>query len=412
MNYSNRVSAMQASPIRKLVPFAQAAKDKGIKVYHLNIGQPDIKTPKGFFDAVKNFDSEVLEYATSEGIPELLEALQNYYKTYDMNFEKDELLVTNGGSEALLFTMMAVCDPGDNLLVPEPFYTNYNGFGQSVNVEVNAVTTKAENGFHLPSKEEILSKVDDKTKAIILSNPGNPTGAIYTKEELNILAEIAKEKNIPICQDTGMAVFFVEIGQEVLIEGDTLTDAINEGVRQGYEEGYLRKSVVSPINRVNTKDNTPAVIHYDMVKGDKIKIEFAAKGFGSENMSKMKMLKPSDGLEGIKKFIIDTVSEAGPNPCPPMVIGVGIGGTVDKCAQIAKKALFRELGEFNKDENIAKLESELLTAINKLGIGPQGLGGTTTALGLNIETFPTHIAGLPVVVNINCHASRHKKVVI
>lgn len=232
---------------------------------------------------------------------------------------------------------------------------------------------------------------------------------------MNILvenAEIAKEKNIPICQDTGMAVFFVEIGQEVLIEGDTLTDAINEGVRQGYEEGYLRKSVVSPINRINTKDNTPAVIHYDMVKGDKIKIEFAAKGFGSENMSKMKMLKPSDGLEGIKKFIIDTVSEAGPNPCPPMVIGVGIGGTVDKCAQIAKKALFRELGEFNKDENIAKLESELLTAINKLGIGPQGLGGTTTALGLNIETFPTHIAGLPVVVNINCHASRHKKVVI
>ncbi|UDN62811.1 fumarate hydratase [Clostridioides sp. ES-W-0016-02] len=235
------------------------------------------------------------------------------------------------------------------------------------------------------------------------------------KNILNILvenAEIAKEKNIPICQDTGMAVFFVEIGQEVLVEGDTITDAINEGVRQGYEEGYLRKSVVSPISRINTKDNTPAIIHYEMVKGDEIKIEFAAKGFGSENMSKMKMLKPSDGLEGIKKFIIDTVSEAGPNPCPPMVIGVGIGGTVDKCAQIAKKALFRELGEFNEDENIAKLESELLASINKLGIGPQGLGGTTTALGLNIETFPTHIAGIPVVVNINCHASRHKKVVI
>ncbi|MCC0656841.1 fumarate hydratase [Clostridioides sp. ES-S-0123-01] len=235
------------------------------------------------------------------------------------------------------------------------------------------------------------------------------------KNILNILvenAEIAKEKNIPICQDTGMAVFFVEVGQEVLVEGDTITDAINEGVRQGYEEGYLRKSVVSPISRINTKDNTPAIIHYEMVKGDEIKIEFAAKGFGSENMSKMKMLKPSDGLEGIKKFIIDTVSEAGPNPCPPMVIGVGIGGTVDKCAQIAKKALFRELGEFNEDENIAKLESELLASINKLGIGPQGLGGTTTALGLNIETFPTHIAGLPVVVNINCHASRHKKVVI
>lgn len=254
--------------------------------------------------------------------------------------------------------------------------------------------------------EDVLSCIKEKAKS---------EKSEVGKNILNILvenAEIAKEKNIPICQDTGMAVFFVEIGQEVLIEGDTLTDAINEGVRQGYEEGYLRKSVVSPINRVNTKDNTPAVIHYDLVKGDKIKIEFAAKGFGSENMSKMKMLKPSDGLEGIKKFIIDTVSEAGPNPCPPMVIGVGIGGTVDKCAQIAKKALFRELGEFNKDENIAKLESELLTAINKLGIGPQGLGGTTTALGLNIETFPTHIAGLPVVVNINCHASRHKKVVI
>ncbi|NMS90815.1 fumarate hydratase [Clostridioides difficile] len=254
--------------------------------------------------------------------------------------------------------------------------------------------------------EDVLSCIKEKAKS---------EKSEVGKNILNILVEnakIAKEKNIPICQDTGMAVFFVELGQDVVIEGDTLTDAINEGVRQGYEEGYLRKSVVSPISRVNTKDNTPAIIHYDMVKGDKVKIEFAAKGFGSENMSKMKMLKPSDGLEGIKKFIIDTVSEAGPNPCPPMVIGVGIGGTVDKCAQIAKKALFRELGEFNKDENIAKLESELLASINKLGIGPQGLGGTTTALGLNIETFPTHIAGLPVVVNINCHASRHKKVVI
>lgn len=254
--------------------------------------------------------------------------------------------------------------------------------------------------------DDVLSCIKEKSKT---------EKSEVGKNILNILvenAEIAKKKNIPICQDTGMAVFFVEIGQEVLVQGDTITDAINEGVRQGYEEGYLRKSVVSPISRINTKDNTPAIVHYEMVKGDEIKIEFAAKGFGSENMSKMKMLKPSDGLEGIKKFIIDTVSEAGPNPCPPMVIGVGIGGTVDKCAQIAKKALFRELGEFNEDENIAKLESELLASINKLGIGPQGLGGTTTALGLNIETFPTHIAGLPVVVNINCHASRHKKVVI
>lgn len=201
MKYSNRVSSMQASPIRKLVPIAQEAKDKGIKVYHLNIGQPDIKTPKGFFDAVKNFDSEVLEYAVSQGIPELISALQDYYKTYDMHFEKDELLVTNGGSEALLFTMMAICDPGDNILVPEPFYTNYNGFGQSVNIEVNPITTKAENGFHLPSKEEIVSRINDKTRAILLSNPGNPTGAIYTTEELHMIAEIAKENGLWIVSD-------------------------------------------------------------------------------------------------------------------------------------------------------------------------------------------------------------------
>ena len=201
MKYSERVTAMQASPIRKLVPYALEAKSRGIKVYHLNIGQPDIKTPKGFFDAVKNFDSTVLEYAVSNGIPELISALQDYYATYDMHYEKDELLITNGGSEALLFTMMATCDPGDNLLVPEPFYTNYNGFGQCVNVSVNPITTKAEDGFHLPSKEIICSKINSKTKGILLSNPGNPTGAVYTKDEINMIAEIAIENNLLIIAD-------------------------------------------------------------------------------------------------------------------------------------------------------------------------------------------------------------------
>ncbi|CEN97696.1 MAG: fumarate hydratase [Paeniclostridium sp.] len=235
------------------------------------------------------------------------------------------------------------------------------------------------------------------------------------KNVLNILIQnykIAEEKQMPICQDTGMAVFFVKVGQTVLIDGQNITDAINEGVRQGYVDGYLRKSVVDPISRVNTKDNTPAIIHYDIVEGDKIYIEFAPKGFGSENMSKLKMLKPSDGIDGIKKFIIDTVKEAGPNPCPPIVVGVGIGGTVEKCAQIAKKALLRDLGTYNEDNNLKMLEIDILKEINKLGIGPQGLGGNTTALAVNIESFPTHIAGLPVVVNINCHASRHKSIEI
>lgn len=225
-------------------------------------------------------------------------------------------------------------------------------------------------------------------------------------------ANIAKETNKPLCQDTGMAVFFVKIGQDVHITGDNITDAINKGVSRGYTEGYLRKSVVSPIERINTNDNTPAVIHYDIVKGDKIEIDYAAKGFGSENMSQMKMLKPSDGIDGIKEFILKVVKEAGPNPCPPIVVGVGIGGTVDKCAQIAKKSLFREIGIHNKDAFIEDLEKEMLEKVNNLGIGPQGLGGKTTALAVNIESYPTHIAGLPVVVNINCHSSRHKKVII
>ncbi|MDD6483696.1 MAG: fumarate hydratase [Clostridiales bacterium] len=221
-------------------------------------------------------------------------------------------------------------------------------------------------------------------------------------------ADIADKKEVPICQDTGMAVFFVEIGKEVFVEGDTITEAINKGVAQGYTDGYLRKSVVAdPIDRKNTKDNTPAVIYYDFVEGDRIKLTFAPKGFGSENKSALKMLNPSDGLDGIVDFVIDTVRKAGANPCPPMVVGVGIGGTMDKCAQLAKKALTRAADSHNENPFYAKLEDELLKKINLLGIGPQGMGGTTTALGVNIEVYPTHIAGLPAAVNINCHATRH-----
>ena len=229
-------------------------------------------------------------------------------------------------------------------------------------------------------------------------------------DQILLNSDIAKNENMPICQDTGMACIFIDIGQDVHIVGGLLDDAINEGVRRGYEEGFLRKSVVKdPINRINTKDNTPAIIYYNMVAGDKIKITVAPKGFGSENMSRIKMLKPSDGLQGVKDFIIETVKLAGPNPCPPIVIGVGIGGTFDKAAYLAKKALIRPLDKRNEDKFYSDLEEELLANINKLGIGPQGFGGKTTALGLNIETYPTHIAGLPVAVNINCHATRHKE---
>lgn len=229
-------------------------------------------------------------------------------------------------------------------------------------------------------------------------------------EQLILNSNIAKKEDMPICQDTGMACVFVEIGQEVHIVGGLLQDAINEGVRKGYDEGFLRKSVVKdPIDRVNTKDNTPSVIYYDIIPGDKLKITVAPKGFGSENMSRIKMLKPSDGLQGVKDFIIETVNLAGPNPCPPIVIGVGIGGTFDKAAYLAKKALIRPLNKRNTDKFYSDLEEELLEIINNLGIGPQGFGGKTTALGLNIETYPTHIAGLPVAVNINCHATRHKE---
>ena len=221
--------------------------------------------------------------------------------------------------------------------------------------------------------------------------------------------DIADSENVPICQDTGMACVFMEIGQDVHITGGNLTDAVNEGVRQGYTEGYLRKSVVAdPVRRGNTGDNTPAVLYTDIVPGDKIKITVGPKGFGSENMSRIMMFKPSAGLQGIKDFIIETVKIAGPNPCPPMVVGVGIGGTFDRCALLAKKALMRPLDSSNPDPFYADLEKEMLDKINKLGIGPQGLGGRTTAIGLNIETYPTHIAGMPCAVNINCHVTRHK----
>ena len=220
--------------------------------------------------------------------------------------------------------------------------------------------------------------------------------------------EIADEENVPICQDTGMAVVFIEIGQDIHIEGENLEDAINEGVRQGYVDGYLRKSVVSdPIIRENTKDNTPAVIHYSIVPGENIKITVAPKGFGSENMSKVFMLKPADGIEGVKDAVLTAVKEAGPNACPPMVVGVGIGGTFEKCAILAKKALTRPVGEHSDIPYVKDMEEELLGKINRLGIGPGGLGGTTTALAVNINTYPTHIAGLPVAVNICCHVNRH-----
>ncbi|HBJ1646106.1 MULTISPECIES: fumarate hydratase [Clostridium] len=232
-------------------------------------------------------------------------------------------------------------------------------------------------------------------------------------EKIIINSEIANKENMPMCQDTGMACVFVELGQDVHLIGGNLNEAINEGVRRGYEEGFLRKSVVNdPLTRINTKDNTPAIIYYDIVPGDQVKITVAPKGFGSENMSKIAMLKPSDGVDGVKAFILDVIRQAGPNPCPPMVIGVGIGGTFDKAAYLAKKALLRPINIKNNDEYYRELEIELLEKINELGIGPQGFGGKTTALGLNIETYPTHIAGLPVAVNINCHATRHKEIII
>lgn len=227
-------------------------------------------------------------------------------------------------------------------------------------------------------------------------------------EQLQENLKIAGEDMIPICQDTGMAVVFLEIGQDVHLEGGALEDAVNEGVRQGYVEGYLRKSVVGdPLIRENTKDNTPAVLHTRIVDGDQVKIKVAPKGFGSENMSRVFMLRPSEGIEGVKDAVLTAVKDAGPNACPPMVVGVGIGGTFEKCALMAKEALTREVGSHSEIEYVKELEEELLTKINSLGIGPGGLGGTTTALAVNINTYPTHIAGLPVAVNICCHVNRH-----
>lgn len=276
----------------------------------------------------------------------------------------------------------------------------------SVETVTEAVRTLCIDANHKlsPDMEKALCDACDKEEA--------PLG----KQILGQLQEnlkIAGEDMIPICQDTGMAVFFVEVGQDVHFTGGSLTDAINEGVRRGYTEGYLRKSVVSdPLIRKNTGDNTPAVIHYNIVPGDKVTITIAPKGFGSENMSRVFMLKPADGEDGVKRAIIQAVKDAGPNACPPMVVGVGIGGTFEKCAQMAKEALTRQVGQHSDIPYVADMEKELLDSINKTGIGPGGLGGTVTALAVNINTYPTHIAGLPVAVNICCHVNRHASVVL
>lgn len=252
--------------------------------------------------------------------------------------------------------------------------------------------------FLTPDMEEALNRAEKNEQSAL---------GKQILQQLQENLKIAGEDQIPICQDTGMAVVFVKLGQEVHIEGGHITDAINEGVRRGYIEGYLRKSVVEPVFRENTKDNTPAVIYYDIVPGNSLEITLAPKGFGSENMSRVFMLKPADGIEGIKDAILSAVSDAGPNACPPMVVGVGIGGTFEKCAQMAKHALTRDVSEHSSIPYVKELEEELLMKINKLGIGPAGLGGSQTALAVNIETYPTHIAGMPVAVNICCHVNRH-----
>lgn len=257
---------------------------------------------------------------------------------------------------------------------------------------------------------EVNIRLSEDVKSALLSAKEKEESAIGKQilGQLEENMEIAGESKIPICQDTGMTVVFLKIGQEVHIEGGFIEDAVNEGIRQGYREGYLRKSVVGdPILRENTRDNTPGVIHYEIIPGDTLEITVAPKGFGSENMSRVFMLKPADGIEGVKQAILETVEAAGPNACPPMVIGVGIGGTFEKCALMAKKALTRELNQYSPIPYVRELEKEMLEKINNLGIGPGGLGGRATAIGLNIETYPTHIAGLPVAINICCHVNRH-----
>jgi len=262
---------------------------------------------------------------------------------------------------------------------------------------------------------KVCHELSEDMRACLFDAYDNETSDIGKKilGQLKDNLTIAKEEMIPICQDTGMAVVFLKVGQDVHLTGGDITDAVNEGVRKGYTEGFLRKSVVSdPIERINTKDNTPAVIHYEIVPGDKINITLAPKGFGSENMSRIFMLKPADGIEGVKEAILETVKSAGPNACPPMVVGVGIGGTFEKCALLAKEALTRPAGEHSPIGYVKDLEEEMLSKINELGIGPAGLGGASTAFAVNINTYPTHIAGLPVAVNICCHVNRHISVEI
>ncbi|OMH40616.1 fumarate hydratase [Desulfurobacterium indicum] len=276
-------------------------------------------------------------------------------------------------------------------------------------IHVNKIREAVKNlcmdvNYYLP--EDVLASFDrgiEKEKSPVGRN---------VFEILKENAAIASEKKIPYCQDTGFAVLFVELGQNVRIVGGDINEAIKEGVAEGYTEGYLRKSIVTDplFDRKNTGDNTPPIIHYSIVPGDKLKIKMAAKGGGSENMSRLAMLKPADGVEGVKKFVLETVSEAGPNPCPPIIVGVGVGGTFEKVAYLAKKSLMRPIGDRNPDPRYAALEEELLEKINKLGIGPAGFGGTVTALDVKIEWYPCHIASLPVAVNIQCHASRHKEV--